>query len=264
MDDNAMYKIPTIDFSVPGLLALAQLGVFAVFTYWGAEDISGNIDYLFPLMTATAGLAIFLSVPNARIAATAGIPAIMIVMSVVLEDQSDMAFWAIFMLIMVGSISYLPAMALGNQTLGLDDETRMQRFGPLWVLFALLMMFMFGTIEGAMVGEIEDEDSDGNEIITELDSNEQMISQGAMAMGLIGIAVFLATGILGMEIGQMRPWHGGVLASVALCLTAFARYSAEMFDIVPDSGMILAMCGILTLAPCAAYEGDGSSSDSEE
>ena len=73
MDDNAMYKIPTIDFSVPGLLALAQLGVFAVFTYWGAEDISGNIDYLFPLMTATAGLAIFLSVPNARIAATAGI-----------------------------------------------------------------------------------------------------------------------------------------------------------------------------------------------
>ena len=254
MDDNAMYKIPTIDFSVPSLLALAQLGVFAVFTYWGLEGgVSENVDYIFPLATGIAGLAIFLSVPNARIAVTAGVPAIMMVLSVVLEDQSEMAFWAIFMFVMLGSVSYLPAMALGDQTLGLDDETRLQRMGPLWVVFALVMMFMFGTIEGAMAGELTDEDSDGNEIITELDSDEQMISQVALVLGLIGIVVFLATAVLGMEVGPMRPWHGGVLASGALCLTAYIWVATDDF-MIADVGMVLAMSGILTLTPCAAYE----------
>ena len=49
MDDNAMYKIPKIDFSVPSLLALAQLGVFAAFTYWGSVDASG-MEYLLSLI----------------------------------------------------------------------------------------------------------------------------------------------------------------------------------------------------------------------
>ena len=260
MDDNAMYKIPTIDFSVPSLLALAQLGVFAVFTYWGSEGASETVDYMFPLITGMAGLSIFLSVPNARIIVTAGVPAAMLIMSVVLDDASEMAFWAVFMFVMMGSISYLPAMALGDPTLGLDDATRMQRLGPLWIVFALFMMFMFGTIEGAMAGEISDEDSDGNEIIIELDSNEQMIAQGALAIGVIGILVFLATGVLGMEIGQMRPWHGGVLASAAMCLTGYLWVTSDDNFMIVDLGMVLAMCGILTLAPCAAYEGKDSSS----
>ena len=253
-----MFKMPTIDFSVPSLLAFAQLGVFAVFTYWGLEGgASENSDYIFPLIMGMGGLAIFLSVPNARIAVTAGLPAIMLVMSVVMDGQGEMAFWAIFMFVMLGCISYLPAMALGDQTLELNDETRMQRMGPLWVLFALFIMFMFGTIEGAIAGELTDEDNDGNEIITELDSDQQMIAQSALAMGLIGIVVFLVTGVMGTEISmsgmQIRPWHGGVLASGAVCLSGYLWYVTEAFMIV-DIGMILAVSGILTLTPCAAYE----------
>ena len=84
MDDNAIYKIPKIDFSMPSLLALAQLGIFAVFTIWTLQGTSdNNLSYILPLATGMGGLALFLSVPNSRIAVTVGIPALMVALSVV-------------------------------------------------------------------------------------------------------------------------------------------------------------------------------------
>ena len=257
MSDDAMYTIPKIDFSVPSLLALAQLGIFAVFTIWTLEGTSDNdLTYILPLATSMGGLALFLSVPNSRIAVTAGIPILMIVLSLVL-GESGMAFWAIFMVIFFGAASYLPALAVGDESLGLDDEDRMMRMGVLRILFALVLMFLLGTLEGAVDGKFTDEDSDGNEIVVDLNSDEQMISQGALAVGLIGVMVFLTTGVLGMEVSQLRPWHGGALVSGALCITAYLWHVAGEFA-PEDYGLILAFCGIMTLAPCAAYEGSES------
>ncbi len=252
MDDNAMYKIPKIDLSVPSLLALAQLGIFSVFTIWTIDGIGDNVaTYILPLATGMGGLALFLSVPNSRIAVTVGIPALMVVLSVIL-DQGGMAFWAIFMVIFFGAASYLPALALGDETLGLDDTDRMKRMGGLWILFALLLMFLLGTAEGAVDGKFTDEDNEGNKIVVDLDSDEQMIAQGALALGLIGVVVFLTTGVLGMEVSQLRPWHGGVLVSGALCITGYLWHGSGVFA-PEDYGMILAFCGIMTLATCIAY-----------
>ena len=129
--------------------------------------------------------------------------------------------------------------------------------GPLWVIFTLFIMFMFGTIEGAIAGQLTDEDSNG-EVINELSSNQQMIAQGALAMGLIGIVVFLLTGAMGAEISlsgtQIRPWHGGVLASGAVCLSGYIWFVTGAF-LIMDIGMLLAVSGILTLTAHAAYEG---------
>ena len=74
MSDDALFKMPTIDLSAKSLLMLSQLGVFAVFAYWAVEDgISDNMDYVFMTMMAGAGLALFLSVPNARMGVSLGI-----------------------------------------------------------------------------------------------------------------------------------------------------------------------------------------------
>ncbi|MED5159374.1 MAG: hypothetical protein VYD62_04070, partial [Candidatus Thermoplasmatota archaeon] len=98
MSDSAMFKIPTIDLSAKSLLTLSQLGIFAVFAYWAVEGgVEDNIDYLFLVMMAGAGLALFLSVPNARMGVTLGIPAVMVVMGVVM-GENEMMFWAVFML----------------------------------------------------------------------------------------------------------------------------------------------------------------------
>ena len=151
MEDNALFKMPTIDLSAKSLLTLSQLGIFAVFAYWAVEGGGDdNIDYVCLAMMGGGGLALFLSVPNARMGVTLGIPALMVVMGLAM-DENEMMFWALFMLIMIGPIAYMPAMATADPTLGLDDETRLQRLGIIWAVFALFMMVgMVGLADMAM------------------------------------------------------------------------------------------------------------------
>ena len=258
MSDAPLYTIPTIDLSARSLLRLSQLGIFAVFAYWAVEGgVDDNIQYIFLLMMASAGLALFLSVPNARMGVTLGIPALMTVMAIV-SGEHGMLFWAVFMLIMVGTIAYIPAMATGDPTLGLDDETRLQRFGILWVVFALFMMLMFsGLADMAMEGETTDQDNDGNEFTIVLDSTQQTIAQGGLAVGVIGVLVFLLTALMGTEIGPMLPWHGGAMVAVAMMA---AEYLWTVGENAPDGSpmdyvMILCMIGLIVLTPCIAYKG---------
>ena len=266
MEDNALFKMPTIDLSAKSLLTLSQLGIFAVFAYWAVEGgVEDNIDYLFLVMMGGAGLALFLSVPNARMGVTLGIPAVMVVMGVVM-GENEMMFWAVFMLIMIGPIAYMPAMASGDPTLGLDDESRLQRLGILWIVFALLMLFMMsGLADMATEGEYSETDNDGDEFTMVLDSNQQTIAQGGLAVGVIGVLVFLLTAVMGQEVGPMRPWHGGVMAAVALLIAQYLWMTAEgaTGEQAGDLFMIICFVGILTLTPCIAYEGSSDSSGGE-
>ena len=266
MDDNAMYKIPTIDLSVKSLLMLSQLGIFAVFAYWAVEGgVDDNIQYLFLVMMSGAGLALFLSVPNARMGVTLGIPALMIVIGLAM-GENEMIFWAGFMMVMIAPIAYMPAMATGDPTLGLDDETRLQRLGILWIIFALFMMVMFsGLVDMATAGELTEQDSDGSEFTIVLDSTQQTIAQGGLALGVIGVLVFLLTAVMGREVSSMRPWHGGAMAAGAMLITQYIWSVAEG---APTQGpfdwlMIISMVGILALTPCVAYEGSSDSSGDE-
>jgi len=266
MEGAPMFKMPTIDLSAKSLLILSQLGVFAVFAYWAVEEGSGdNMDYVFLTMMAGAGLALFLSVPNARMVVTLGIPALMVVMGLAM-GENEMMFWAVFMLLMIGPIAYMPAMAIGDPTLGLDDESRLLRLGILWIVFALLMMFMMSGLGSlAMEGELTEEESEGEEFTIVLDSTEQTIAQGGLAVGVIGVLVFLLTAVMGRELGPMRPWHGGAMAAVALLIAQYLWMTAEGApgEQTSDLFMIICFVGILTLTPCIAYEGSSDSSESE-
>jgi len=262
-----MYKMPTIDLSAKSLLMLSQLGIFAGFAYWSVEDgTTDNIDYLFLVMMSGAGLALFLSVPNARIGVTLGIPALMIVIGLA-TGENEMMFWAVFMLFMIGPIAYIPAMATGDPTLGLDDETRLQRLGILWIVFALLMIFMMsGIADMATEGEYTEDNGDDDEFTIELDSTQQTIAQGGLAVGIIGVLWFLLTAVMGMEVGQMRPWHGGAMVAVAIIISQYLWSVGEGAPAQSpmDYFMILSFIGIIALAPCIAYDMSSDSSDSEE
>ena len=266
MEDNALFKMPTIDLSAKSLLTLSQLGIFAVFAYWAVEGgIEDNFQYLFLVMMGGAGLALFLSVPNARIGATLGIPVVMVVMMVAMGEAGD-AIWAVFMLFMIAPIAYMPAMATGDPTLGLDDETRLQRLGILWIIFALFMMVMFsGLVDMATDGELTEQDNDGSEFTIVLDSTQETIAQGGLALGVIGVLVFFLTAVMGRELSSMRPWHGGAMAAGAMLITQYLWSVAEG---APTQGpfdwlMVISMVGILALTPCIAYEGSSDSPENE-
>jgi hypothetical protein len=258
MEEAPMFTMPTIDLSAKSLLMLSQLAIFAVFAYWSVEDgVDDNMQYLFLAMMAGAGLALFLSVPNARIGVTLGIPAVMVVAALVM-GENEMIFWAVFMLIMIGSIAYIPAMAIGDPTLGLDDESRLQRLGILWVVFALLMIFMMsGIADMATEGEYTEDNGDDDEFTIVLDSNQQTIAQGGLAAGVIGILVFLLTAVMGSELGPMRPWHGGAMVAVAIIISQYfwAVGEGAPAQSPMDYLMILGFIGIIALSPCIAYEG---------
>ena len=261
-----MFKMPTIDLSAKSLLTLSQLGFFVCFTYWFSQGAESNSDYLFPALFAISGLALFLSVPNARMGVTLGVPAFMVVMGLA-SGENDMIFWAIFMLIMFGPIAYMPALASGDSTLGLEDGDRTMRLGIVWLAFTLLMVFMMSSlVQAAMDGEWTEEDFDESEYTMSLDSTEQTIAQVALGLAVIGVLVFLLTAVMGREVGPMLPWHGGAMAAGALvigqCLWLVADGGPD-YNLASEVIFILSLVGLVALPPCIAYRDTSDSSEAE-
>ena len=95
MSDTELYKIPTVELSAKFLLSLSQLMFFLVITYWVSQGgTENNIDYLIPVIMVGAGLALFLSVPNARMGVTLGIPLLMVVWGLA-TGENDMIFFVL-------------------------------------------------------------------------------------------------------------------------------------------------------------------------
>jgi|TARA_B100000949_G_scaffold93504_1_gene83482 hypothetical protein len=266
MSDSAMFKMPTIDLSAKSLLTLSQLGFFVCFTYWFSQGAESNSDYLFPALFAISGLALFLSVPNARMGVTLGVPAFMVVMGLA-SGENDMIFWAIFMLIMFGPIAYMPALASGDSTLGLEDGDRTMRLGIVWLAFTLLMVFMMSSlVQAAMDGEWTEEDFDESEYTMSLDSTEQTIAQVALGLAVIGVLVFLLTAVMGREVGPMLPWHGGAMAAGALLIGQYLWLVADGgpdYNLASEVIFILSLVGLVALPPCIAYRDTSDSSEAE-
>ena len=266
MSDSAMFKMPTIDLSAKSLLTLSQLGFFVCFTYWFSQGAESNSDYLFPALFAISGLALFLSVPNARMGVTLGVPAFMVVIGLA-SGENDMIFWAIFMLIMFGPIAYMPALASGDSTLGLEDGDRTMRLGIVWLAFTLLMVFMMSSlVQAAMDGEWTEEDFDESEYTMSLDSTEQTIAQVALGLAVIGVLVYLLTAVMGREVGPMLPWHGGAMAAGALLIGQYLWLVADGgpdYNLASEVIFILSLVGLVALPPCIAYRDTSDSSEAE-
>ena len=269
MSDTELYKIPTVELSAKFLLSLSQLMIFLVITYWVSQGTENNIDYILPMLMVGAALALFLSVPNARMGVTLGLPLLMVVWGLA-TGENDMMFFAIFILLLIGPIAYLPAMATGDSTLDLDDETRIKRLGILWLAFTVFMLFMMAPVVNmAMEGEWTEESPDGKTYDMSIDSTSQTIAMGALGLGIAGILVFLITAVIGMELGPMRPFHGGAMAASTMIIAQYLVLMADggpAFNIA-DMPFIIALVGLIGLPPYIAYESDGNeqipSSESE-
>ena len=266
MDSNPMYKMPTIDLSAKSLLMFSQLGFFVCFAFWFAQGAESNSDYIFPAIFAISGLVLFLSVPNSRMGVTIGIPVLMAVMALATGNNEDIAF-AVFFLLMFGPIAYLPALASGDSTLELDDETRVKRLGLVWLVFTLLMLLMMSClVMAATEGEWEEEDFDSSTYYMSIDSTQQTIAQIGLAVGVIGVLVFIITALVGAEIGPMLPWHGGAMAAGALligqCLWLVADGGPD-YNLVSELLFILSLVGMIALSPCIAYSESTDSADTE-
>ena len=256
MDESPILQMPIIDLSAKSLLRISQLGFFLCFTFWFSEGVESNSDYVFPAMFAISGFALFLSVPNSRMGVTLGIPALMVVMGLA-TGENEVLIWAIFMMIMFGPIAYMPALASGDSTLDLEDDARVMRLGIVWLAFTLLMVFMMSSlVQAATEGEWKEEDFDESEYTMSIDSTQQTIAQVGLAVGVIGVLVFILTALVGTEIGPLLPWHGGAMVAGSLLIGQYLWLVAEGgpdYNIVSEVTFILSLVGMISLPPCIAY-----------
>ena len=152
-------------------------------------------------------------------------------------------------------------MAMGDPSLGLDDETRINRMGALYIAFALFFIFMMmGITEIALDGEFTEGEGDEEQLYT-VESTEQTLAQVSLAMAVIGIVGFILTAMAGMELGPTRPWHFGVLLGGCMVICSY------VFEVTMTGGITenpvemlwaLSIAGIFTLVPCLAYESSHS------
>ena len=262
MGEDAMYKMPEIEFTAKFLLKLAQLGFFFTFVYWtvGGGTGADATDFVMGALLTAGALSLFLSVPNARMAVTFALPVIVGV-TMVATDQTEDAIWALIMIPMFGIPAYLPDMALGEPSLGLDDETMTKRLGIFYIFFAIFFIFMMmGITDLALDGEFTEDDGE-DQVMYVVESTEQTLSQVALAMAVIGILGFAMTAMMGMEIGPARPWHFGALLAGCMVIGSY------VFEVTMTGGITenpvemlwaLSIGGIFTLVPCIAYEGADS------
>ena len=260
MGEDAIYKMPEIEFTASFVLKLAQLGYFMTFVYWSSTEGSGTdaVDYLMSSLLTIGALSLFLSVPNARLAVTFGLPAIMLIGMVAIGETDD-AIWAIIMIPMFGVPAYLPDMAMRDPTLGLEEEVLSQRTGVLYLIFAVFFVFlMMGITDLAIDGEFTEGEGDDQATYV-LESSEKTLSQVALAMAVIGIIGFAMTAMGGVELGAARPWHFGALLAGCMVMGSY------VFEVTMTGGITenpveilwaLAMGGLFTLVPCLAYEGN--------
>ena len=190
----------------------------------------------------------------------------MIVMGLA-TGENEMMFWAVFMLLMFGPVAYMPALASGDSTLGLEDGDRTMRLGIVWLAFTLLMVFMMSSlVQAAQDGEWTEEDFDESEYTMSIDSTEQTIAQVGLGLAVIGILVFLLTALVGMELGPMLPWHGGAMTAGALLIGQYLWLVADGgpdYNLAAEVIFILSLVGLIALPPCIGYRSSDDTTESE-
>tara|TARA_B100001142_G_scaffold2397_1_gene2585 strand:- start:316 stop:693 length:378 start_codon:yes stop_codon:yes gene_type:complete len=121
------------------------------------------------------------------------------------------------------------------------------------------MVVMFSVLmPSALDGEFTDDSGEEEgDLVYTLESNDQNIAQVGLALGIIGILVFVITSVFGVQLGPVAPWHGGALLSGAVSIDSYLWYT------VADSGVgdiffALAAGGIFTLSALIANDGSDS------
>ena len=91
MENNSFYKMPVIEMSAESALRIAQLGLFATFAYFSlAEE---EPDFIAALVFSLLGLGTFLSVRYVREILSFGIPAVIVIFSI-LDGDPGFVVWA--------------------------------------------------------------------------------------------------------------------------------------------------------------------------
>ena len=244
-EDDAMYKMPPTDTSPFSLMHWSQFGFFMLMLYETTANSSGDGLPLFGAIFVIIGLLLLLRVKNGVLGAMGVLAATPVVIGLMDgESLPNIMMFIFWMVVFMGGMAImLPAASFREYGLEISDDVRK------WIVILVvsLVCVMFGAGENYDIASSGEYSSDSDDITHVAGDMNVNLAWAGFAVAVIGILIFLATAVGGVEIGPLRPFHGVGIAVLSAWLTAYNLSDFAGRDLPVELAWALAISGLMIL-----------------
>ena len=259
MSDNAPYQMPPTDTSRFSLVMWAQFGFFLLIAYEMNSNIEGTMgteDFVFLGAVLVTGLLQLLRVNNRRM-----IGMLLMVLGTVISwgvigGEMEMAIFGLifFILPFFGMIIFVPALGFDEHGMKLSRERRKL----ILVLVMSLCMVFFTVLENMDLATTDDgtyeyEEMDGDVIYDVSDLNVNL-AKASIGLAVLGILIFLAITLGGMDLAGLRPWHAIAIATTAAWIDGYNQSDFGSTPLVMACLWALMITVMFVLTACEFFE----------
>ncbi len=270
MSDNAPYQMPPTDTSRFSLVLWAQFGFFALILFEMNQGTGGEIgtsEMVFLGTVLVTGLLQLLRVDNRRMI---GMLLLMVGTTIswgLLGGEMEMVIFGLifFILPFFGMVIFVPALGFDEHGMELSRERRKL----ILVLVMSLCMVFFTVMENMDLATTDDgtyETTDGFDeeaISYELSDLNVNLAKASMVLALLGVTIFLAITLGGMDLGGMRPWHAIAIAATSAWIDGYNWSDFGQETLLMGSMWALMITVVFVLTACEFFEKGEEATDGE-
>ena len=258
MSDDAPYQMPPTDTSRFSLVLWAQFGFFAMmlFEFSQNTDAMASENVVFLGAVLVTGLLQLLRVNNRRM-----IGMLLMVVGAtiswgVIGGEMEMVIWGLifFIIPFFGMAIFVPA--LGFDEHGMELPRARRKVLLVVVMTFCMLFFVMGENLGLATtddGTYELEEMDGD-VIYEVSDLNVNLAKASIGLAVLGILIFLAIALGGMDLAGLRPWHGIAIATTAAWIDGYNQSDFGSTPLVMACLWALMITVMFVLTACEFFE----------
>ena len=259
MSEDAPFEMPPTDTSRFSLVLWAQFVFFVLILYEMNSNIEGTMgtsEMVFLGAVLVTGLLQLLRVDNRRmIGMLLLIVGTTISWGVIDGEWEEVIFGLIFFILpFFGMVIFVPALGFDEHGMELSRDRRKL----ILVLVMSLCMVLFSAMENIDLATTDDgtyEVQDFEETtIYEVDDLNTNLAKAAIGLALLGVGLFLAITLGGMDLGGMRPWHAIAIAATSAWVDGYNWSDFGQDSLVMGAMWALMITVMFVLTACEFFE----------
>ena len=261
MSDNAPYQMPPTDTSRFSLVLWAQFGFFLLIAYEMNSNFEGTMgaeEFVFLGAVLVTGLLQLLRVNNRRMI---GMLLLIVGTTIswgLLGGEMEMVIFGLifFILPFFGMVIFVPALGFDEHGMELSRERRKL----ILVIVMSLCMVFFTVMENMALATTDDGTYEVDDIeeeettIYEVDDLNTNLAKAAIGLALLGVGLFLAITLGGMDLGGMRPWHAIAIATTSAWIDGYNWSDFGQEPLVMGAMWALMITVMFVLTACEFFE----------
>ena len=261
MSEDAPFEMPPTDTSRFSLVLWAQFGFFGLILYEMNSNIEGTMgtsEMVFLGAVLVTGLLQLLRVDNRRmIGMLLLIAGTTISWGVIDGGWFEVIFGLIFFILpFFGMVIFVPALGFDEHGMELPRERRKL----ILVIVMSLCMVFFTVMENMALATTDDGTYEVDDIeeeettIYEVDDLNTNLAKAAIGLALLGVGLFLAITLGGMDLGGMRPWHAIAIATTSAWIDGYNWSDFGQEPLVMGAMWALMITVMFVLTACEFFE----------